>query len=191
MHAKTARAKLRQNRQREGARRWKIQTTDQAVRAAYKRIDFQQVHGCVSIKRIQASVCRASAGISGGPSQMAAADLGPVLLPQLVTVKWVTDLQQRLDTASRAGLTALKAALPRPVAVALLERTERLLQAEPPLVEASRAACCSTVQPRSCSMINFRAIRLVVKARSQHLSLPPFNRAAAAKGPWCHLHCGG
>jgi serine/threonine-protein phosphatase 5 len=70
----------------------------------------------------------------------AAPELLPIKLPAVATVEWVLEVQRRLNTATEAGADAATAALPRAVAVALFDRAERLLRAEPPLLELSPSA---------------------------------------------------
>jgi hypothetical protein len=74
------------------------------------------------------------------------AGLEPVVLPQVVTEQWVLDLQKRFNAASLVGAAALKEVLPRAVAVAIFDRVERLLTAEPALLEVSRSG--SPTNPR-------------------------------------------
>jgi hypothetical protein len=64
----------------------------------------------------------------------------PLQLPQTIDLEWVATLRLKLDEASRSGPTSLREALPKPVAVAILERTERLLQEEPTLLEVRALA---------------------------------------------------
>jgi serine/threonine-protein phosphatase 5 len=70
----------------------------------------------------------------------AAPELLPIKLPAVATVEWVLEVQRRLNTATEAGADAATAALPRAVAVALFDRAERLLRAEPPLLELAPSA---------------------------------------------------
>lgn len=63
--------------------------------------------------------------------------LEPIKLPQIFTPEWVKEVQERLNAASWNGTAALQKVLPKQVAVAILDRTERLVSKEPPLVEVS------------------------------------------------------
>ena len=61
----------------------------------------------------------------------------PIKLPQIITPEWVKDVQKRLEAASWKGPSALQQVLPKAVTLAILERTERLVSKEPPLVEVT------------------------------------------------------
>jgi len=65
----------------------------------------------------------------------------PIKLPEVITLEWVSQVRETLYESSKHGVTALKAVLPKDVAIALLARTERLLDKEPPLLEVCGAGC--------------------------------------------------
>lgn len=69
---------------------------------------------------------------------MSGSAIPPVEVPQLITVEWVTELQRRMLESTNHGVTALRALLPKEVAIAILERAERVVGKEAPLLEVRR-----------------------------------------------------
>lgn len=61
--------------------------------------------------------------------------LQTLALPQLVTPEWVAEAEAAIKASTWQGVAALKTVLPKEVVVAILERTERLVQREASLVE--------------------------------------------------------
>ena len=59
----------------------------------------------------------------------------PLRLPQLVTPEWIAEAQAALLKSTWQGAGSLKKVLPKAVAIAILERAERLAQTEPTLLE--------------------------------------------------------
>jgi len=60
-----------------------------------------------------------------------------LLVPEQVTVEWVTKVQHQLLESTKMGVSALKSLMPKHSAIAILERTERLVNLEPSLLEVS------------------------------------------------------
>ena len=58
----------------------------------------------------------------------------------MITPEWVHEVMEVFNTTSKLGVAALKPVLPKEVAIAILERTERLLAKESSLVEVRGAA---------------------------------------------------